>query len=117
MMMRTPWQMALDEWQKEKVQSYLRNQKRLPKERDYSDESSGYIRTKKGCHENTQFGSLPSEQWENTVPFCRQETGNSRRQCNLDKVTLLVIRVSSSLQILSLILTQERQYPPIVPIR
>lgn len=21
----------------------------------------------------TQFGSLPSEQWENTVPFCRQE--------------------------------------------
>ena len=39
--------MALDEWQKEKVQACLRNQKRLPKERAYSDKSGGYIRTKR----------------------------------------------------------------------
>lgn len=53
----------------EKVQSNLRNQMMLPKEGDYADKFSGY---QKRPHEKTQFGSLPSKQLENMIPFCRQ---------------------------------------------
>lgn len=62
------WSMALDEWQREKVQSHLRKQKMLPKEADYSPKSSG-VRTGKDPMRKPSLALCSQHDWKTWSRF------------------------------------------------